>query len=88
MSKTPTKADLVAELNVLRTENSVLRAQLQAQRAQHSAPRTLKRPAYATIFDRRDAFNLRERLAAANHLDHPWCVEPYTTPRGTAYLVY
>lgn len=84
--KTQTKADLVAQLNVLRTENSVLRAQLNAQRAQ--TPRTTKRPPYATIFDRRDAFNLRERLAAANFLGHPWCVEPCATPRGTAYLVY
>lgn len=90
----PTKAVLAAQLEQLRTENAVLRAQLEAQRAQHCAPRTppvvrkLKRPPYATIFDRRDAFTLRERLAAANFLGHPWCVEPCATPRGTAYLIY
>jgi hypothetical protein len=85
--KSPTKADLARSLEQLRAENAVLRAQLAAQRAANPV-RSTKRPPFFTAFEKRDAFNLRERLAAANHLNHAWCVEPRTSPRGTVYLVY
>lgn len=38
MSKAPTKAQLIAELNALRAENSTLRVQIDALRAAKPAP--------------------------------------------------
>lgn len=88
--KTQTKADLVAQLNVLRTENSMLRAQLNAQRAEHSAPRTasvaprtFKRPVALRTENKAEAWDRRNALSIADP-SHPWCVERV----GNEFFVY